>query len=138
MEKNVMDLVGPGIGNYEEVEKVLPRDYFSLLTPKETQIALKAVKDYIEDNLAKELNLIMVAVPLIVDKDSGVNDYLDRDGSRSPVEFFINNDHGANPVTAQVVQARRSHSLPQPPSYHRTYYVIFEFPVHMTFLSFTY
>jgi len=105
MEKNVLDLVGPGIGNYEEVEKVLPKDYFSLLTPKETQIALKAVKDYIEDNLAKELNLIMVAVPLIVDRDSGVNDYLDRDGSRSPVEFFINNDHGANPVTAQVVQA---------------------------------
>jgi aspartate--ammonia ligase len=47
----------------------------------------------------------MVAVPLIVDKDSGVNDYLDRDGSRSPVEFFINNDHGANPINAQVVQA---------------------------------
>lgn len=105
MEKDVMDLVGPGIGNYEEVESVLPKDYTSLLTPKETQIALKAIKDYIEENLAKELNLIMVQVPLIVDKDSGVNDYLDRDGSRSPVEFFINNDHGKNPVYAQVVQA---------------------------------
>jgi aspartate--ammonia ligase len=105
MEKDVLDLAGPGIGNYEDVENVLPKNYHSLLTPKETQIALKAIKDYIEENLAKELNLIMVQVPLIVDRDSGVNDYLDRDGSRSPVEFYINNDHGKNPIYAQIVQA---------------------------------
>jgi aspartate--ammonia ligase len=28
------DLAGPGIGTYEEVEKVLPRDYRSLLDPR--------------------------------------------------------------------------------------------------------
>ncbi|MCB0651958.1 MAG: aspartate--ammonia ligase [Saprospiraceae bacterium] len=105
MNTKVMDLAGPGIGTYEEVEKVLPKNYRSLLTPKETQIAIKAVKDYIEDNLAKELNLMMVTVPLIVDRNSGVNDYLDRDGSRTPVEFHIKNDHGKNPIDAQVVQA---------------------------------
>lgn len=105
MNTKVMDLAGPGIGTYEEVEKVLPKNYRSFLTPKETQIAIKAVKDYIEDNLAKELNLIMVTVPLIVDRNSGVNDYLDRDGSRTPVEFHIKNDHGKNPIDAQVVQA---------------------------------
>ena len=37
------DLAGPGIGDYEELEKVLPRDYRSLLTPKETQRAIFAV-----------------------------------------------------------------------------------------------
>jgi len=105
MENQVLDLAGPGIGNYEDVEKVLPKNYKSLLTPKETQIALSAIKKYIEDNMAKELNLIMVSVPLIVDRDSGVNDYLDRDGSRSPVEFYIKNDYEKNPVHAQVVQA---------------------------------
>ena len=105
MNTKVMDLAGPGIGTYEEVEKVLPKNYRSLLTPKEMQIAIKAVKDYIEDNLAKELNLMMVTVPLIVDRNSGVNDYLDRDGSRTPVEFHIKNDHGKNPIDAQVVQA---------------------------------
>ena len=26
------DLAGPGIGNYEELEKILPQDYESLLT----------------------------------------------------------------------------------------------------------
>ena len=105
MENQVLDLAGPGIGNYEDVEKVLPKNYKSLLTPKETQIALGAIKKYIEDGMAKELNLLMVSVPLIVDRDSGVNDYLDRDGSRSPVEFYIKNDYEKNPVYAQVVQA---------------------------------
>ena len=86
------DLAGPGIGNYEDLEKVLPDDYVSVLTPKETQRALYAAKNYIEENLNKELNLMMVQVPLIVDSLSGVNDYLDRDGSRTPVSFHISND----------------------------------------------
>jgi aspartate--ammonia ligase len=99
------DLAGPGIGDYAELEKVLPQDYSSLLTPKETQKAIYAVKNYIEENLCKELNLMMVSVPLIVEAESGVNDFLDRDGSRSPIQFHIANDHGKNPVNAQVVQA---------------------------------
>ena len=81
------DLAGPGISTYPEVEKVLPNDYKTLLDPKETQIALHAVKRYIDDNLCKELNLVHVEVPLIVTKESGVNDYLDRDGSRTPIDF---------------------------------------------------
>ena len=99
------DLAGPGIGNYDELEKILPQDYSSLLTPKETQKAVFEVKNYIEENLCKELNLMMVTVPLIVDMESGVNDMLDRDGSRTPVQFHISNDHDQHPVDAQVVQA---------------------------------
>jgi aspartate--ammonia ligase len=99
------DLAGPGIGTYEEVEKALPQDYTSLLTPKETQLALFAAKDYIEENLCKALNLIRVQVPLIVDVESGVNDYLDRDGSRTPIQFHISNDYDQNPIDAQIVQA---------------------------------
>src|SRR6266498_5525934 len=99
------DLAGPGIGNYDELEKLLPQDYNSLLNPKLTQQAITAVKRYIEDHLCRELNLMRVEVPLIVDVESGVNDYLDRDGSRSPVEFHISNDHDKHPLDAQVVQA---------------------------------
>jgi aspartate--ammonia ligase len=99
------DLAGPGIGDYAELEKILPQDYHSLLSPKETQKAIFAVKNYIEENLCKELNLMMVAVPLIVEVESGVNDYLDRDGSRAPIQFHISNDREKNPVDAQVVQA---------------------------------
>ena len=101
----VADLAGPGIGDYEKLKKILPRDYKPLLGPKETMKALFAVKQYIEDNLCKELNLMMVQVPLIVDSESGVNDYLDRDGSRTPIQFHISNDFDKHPIDAQVVQA---------------------------------
>lgn len=99
------DLAGPGIGNYEELAGVLPDDYNSLLDPKQTQEAITLVKRYIEDNLCRELKLMRVEVPLIVDVESGVNDYLDRDGSRTPVQFHISNDRDVHPIDAQVVQA---------------------------------
>jgi aspartate--ammonia ligase len=99
------DLAGPGIGTYEALEKILPNDYVPLLTPRETQMAITAAKNYIEAGLSKELNLIRVEVPLIVDVESGINDYLDRDGSRTPIQFHISNDYNKHPIDAQVVQA---------------------------------
>ncbi len=99
------DLAGPGIGNYEELNRILPLDYSSLLTPKETQKAIFATKAFIEERLCKALNLMMVTVPLIVDTQSGINDYLDRDGSRTPIGFHIPNDREVHPVDAQIVQA---------------------------------
>ncbi len=98
------DLAGPGIGTYEEVAAALPRHYDSLLTPMETMRALYGVKQYIENNLAKELGLTMVQVPLIVDRNSGINDMLDRDGSRTPVEFPCGLGLEKR-IDAQVVQA---------------------------------
>lgn len=98
------DLAGPGVSTYEEVEKILPNDYRAVLPPLERMKALYEIKDYIEKNLCKELNLQMVQVPLIVDKESGVNDYLDRDGSRTPIDFPCG--LGISPrISAQVVQA---------------------------------
>jgi len=104
MTEKVADLAGPGIGDYRTLATELPQDYEPLLAPMDRMKAVFAVKRYIEENLCQELNLQMVQVPLIVDKESGVNDYLDRDGSRTPVEF----DCGLgldNPIRAQVVQA---------------------------------
>jgi aspartate--ammonia ligase len=98
------DLAGPGISTYEEVAKILPSDYASLLTPRETMQALFGVKAYIEEQLCRELNLMMVQVPLIVDRESGINDMLDRDGSRTPVEFPCGLGL-RKPIDAQVVQA---------------------------------
>lgn len=105
LEKKKAELAGPGIGTYDEVERILPKDYNSILDRKDTQRAVYAVKKYIEENLCRQLNLMMVQVPLIVDVDSGINDMLDRDGSRTPVQFHISNDYGKHPVDAQVVQA---------------------------------
>jgi aspartate--ammonia ligase len=104
MSDKKADLAGPGIGSYDEIAKILPSDYAPLLNRMETMKALYAVKSYIEEGLCKALNLQMVQVPLIVDRDSGVNDYLDRDGSRTPVEFpaGLGLDE---PIQTQVVQA---------------------------------
>jgi aspartate--ammonia ligase len=104
MTEKTADLAGPGIGDYSALARDLPDNYRSLLPPMERMKAVFAIKQYIEANLCKMLNLQMVQVPLIVDKQSGVNDYLDRDGSRTPIEFpcGLGLDH---PIQAQVVQA---------------------------------
>ena len=98
------DLAGPGVSTYEEVAKILPDDYEPILPPLERMTALYAIKRYIEDGMAEALNLQMVQVPLIVRKDSGVNDYLDRDGSRTPIEFQCGLGLDRK-IDAQVVQA---------------------------------
>jgi aspartate--ammonia ligase len=98
------DLAGPGISTYEAVDEILPVNYQPILSNKETQHALYAVKRFIEDGLATELNLQMVQVPLIVEKESGMNDNLDRDGSRTPIDFPCG--LGISPrINAQIVQA---------------------------------
>jgi len=98
------DLAGPGISTYPEVEKILPRDYQAVLPPLERMKALFAIKEYIEKNLCQELNLTMVQVPLIVERESGINDMLDRDGSRTPIEFPCGLGLKKR-LNAQIVQA---------------------------------
>lgn len=109
MADKAADLAGPGISTYAEVERVLPTDYEPILDVKEAQIALSKLKRFIEDGLCRELNLFRVEVPLIVSKQSGVNDYLDRDGSRTPIEFPCGLSL-LKPIDAQIVQAARSGS----------------------------
>lgn len=100
----IADLAGPGVSTYDDVAKILPDGYAPLQDPLERMAAVFEAKSYIENQLCAELGLQMVQVPLIVDRNSGVNDYLDRDGSRTPIEF----DCGLGldePIHAQVVQA---------------------------------
>ncbi|MHC4663708.1 MAG: aspartate--ammonia ligase, partial [Planctomycetota bacterium] len=98
------DLAGPGVSTYEEVAKILPTDYEPLLNNKETQKALADVKAYIEDGFCNELNIFRVESPLILEKASGMNDYLDRDGSRTPIDFPCGLGLEKR-MEAQVVQA---------------------------------
>jgi aspartate--ammonia ligase len=98
------DLAGPGISTYPEVAKILPTDYEPLLPPKERMRALYMVKDHMEKGMAEALNLQLVQVPLICTRESGVNDYLDRDGSRTPGRVPLRTRHRPR-IDAQVVQA---------------------------------
>ncbi len=64
---------------------ILPENYKSILSLKETAIAIKQLKDFFETALAKELKLTRVSAPLFVLKSSGLND--DLSGKERPVRF---------------------------------------------------
>ncbi len=66
---------------------VIPEDYQPALDLKETQIAIKKVKDFFQLELATELNLHRVTAPLFVTPESGLNDNLN--GVERPVSFGI-------------------------------------------------
>ncbi len=66
---------------------IIPDGYKSPMSVKETEIAIKEVKDYFERVLAKELNLTRVSAPLFVFPSSGLNDNLN--GVERPVKFGI-------------------------------------------------
>ncbi len=59
-----------------------------ILNIKETQIAIKKLKDFFERKLAENLNLTRVSSPLLVTKSSGLNDNLT--GKENPVSFNLN------------------------------------------------
>jgi aspartate--ammonia ligase len=60
---------------YKE-QLAIPDQYKSPLGLKHTEIAIKAVKDYFEHSLSKELSLTRVSAPLFVKSDTGLNDNL--------------------------------------------------------------
>ena len=64
-----------------------PEGYRSPLTIRETEVAIKEVKDYFERALAKSLHLTRVSAPLFVKPSTGLNDNLN--GVERPVAFGI-------------------------------------------------
>ena len=66
---------------------IIPRDYHSPLSIRETEVAIKEIKDHFERALAKSLHLTRVSAPLFVKPDSGLNDNLN--GVERPVSFGI-------------------------------------------------
>ena len=65
----------------------IPSDYKSILTLRETEVAIKKVKDFFERQLAVELNLTRVSAPIFVPSNSGLNDNLN--GHERPVSFDV-------------------------------------------------
>lgn len=79
---------------------IVPPGYRSAMDVKQTEKAIKLVKDFFESNLAAELRLSRVTAPLFVLKGTGVND--DLNGIEAPVAFPI---PGMGGQTAEVVQS---------------------------------
>jgi aspartate--ammonia ligase len=63
----------------------IPYGYSPRLDLRETEVAIKRVKDYFEKSLAKKLNLTRVSAPIFVKKETGLNDNLN--GVERPVAF---------------------------------------------------
>ncbi len=66
---------------------ILPKKYKSLLDLKQTEKAIKLVKDTFQDNLAGEFRLRRVTAPLFVLKGTGIND--DLNGVERKVTFAV-------------------------------------------------
>ncbi len=77
---------------------IIPDNYKSALDLHETQIAIKTVKDFFQELLAKRLNLLRVSAPLFVDPASGLNDNLN--GVERPVSFGYKEQ---NDASAEIV-----------------------------------
>lgn len=78
----------------------IPQNYQSKLDIRETEVAIKAIKDYFEKALAKKLNLTRVSAPLFVLPNSGIND--DLNGVERPVKFEV---AGINNEEVEVVHS---------------------------------
>lgn len=72
---------------------VLNKDYQPLLGLRETERAIKFVKDFFEEHLASALNLQRVSAPLFLKKGSGIND--DLNGVEAKATFRIKDDEYA-------------------------------------------
>ncbi|MGF1910838.1 aspartate--ammonia ligase [Vibrio kasasachensis] len=72
----------------------IPDNYQPLLGLRDTEVAIKKLKDYFEYALAYELYLTRVSAPLFVKPETGLNDNLN--GTERPVSFDLLDDNGAN------------------------------------------
>lgn len=86
-------------------EIIVPNGYKSLLTLRQTEIAIKKVKDFFERDLAIQLNLTRVSAPLFVDRKSGLNDTLN--GVERPVSFDIKEIDGEFEIVHSLAKWKR-------------------------------
>ena len=79
---------------------ILPKNYDPVLTIRQTQEAIKYIRDTFQKEFGKKLNLERVSAPLFVPKSSGLNDNLS--GVERPVAFDI---AGIKGEEVEVVQS---------------------------------
>ena len=83
----------------------VPSGYSSLLDIRQTEVAIKKVKDFFERDLAHQLNLTRVSAPLFVRSDSGLNDTLN--GVERPVSVDIKDYDGEVEIVQSLAKWKR-------------------------------
>ena len=83
----------------------IPEGYKSHLNLRETELAIKKVKDFFERDLAIQLNLTRVSAPLFVNSHSGLNDTLN--GVERPVSFDLKSVDGEYEIVHSLAKWKR-------------------------------
>lgn len=73
---------------------LLPKNYHPRLTIRQTEEAIKYIRDTFQKEFGKEMNLERISAPLFVEKSSGLND--DLNGVERPVSFDLLDIPGEN------------------------------------------
>lgn len=71
----------------KHVALIIPKNYDPRLSVRETQEAIKYIRDTFQKEFGKEMNLSRISAPLFVEKSSGLND--DLNGVERPVSFDV-------------------------------------------------
>jgi len=93
-----MTMIKPGL--------FVPEEYDHPLDIRETEHAIKYIKDYFEKDLALKLKLTRVSAPLFVRTKTGLNDNLN--GVERPVSFDIKNDLENVEIVHSLAKWKRS------------------------------
>lgn len=83
----------------------IPGGYAPAIDLRETQKAIKTVKDFFQKELTKQLNLTRVSAPLFVTPESGLNDNLN--GVERPVSFDVKETGGQAEIVQSLAKWKR-------------------------------
>jgi aspartate--ammonia ligase len=83
-----------------KTQLIIPKDYTPLLDLRETEVAIRMIKEFFQINLAFELNLMRITAPIFVQAGTGIND--DLNGIEKPVAFNVKAIEG---IRAEIVQS---------------------------------
>ena len=87
------------------MQMIYPKDYTSKLSRRQTQKAIKTVKDTFQKELSAALNLDRITAPIMVTKASGIND--DLNGVERKVHFTMKNVDGVAEVVQSLAKWKR-------------------------------
>ena len=88
---------------------ICPRNYDPVLSVRETQEAIKYIRDTFQKEFGKELSLSRISAPLFVTKKSGLND--DLNGIERPVSFDLQEMPGERIEVVQSLAKWKRYAL---------------------------
>ena len=102
----ILNFSNPGLGKVNfclgrnEMELIIPKDYDPKLNVRQTQEAIKFIRDTFQKEFANVMHLERISAPLFLDKASGLND--DLNGVERKVAFDVKD---VDDVEYEIVQS---------------------------------